>query len=310
SGTGTFSNDTIPNPLYYASPDDITNGNVRLTLHAYGMFASDSTDTMILYFVSPPEASAGIDGSVCANETFTVTTASASGYQSLLWSSSGDGTFSDPAIIHPGYTPGQQDVANGSATLFLTCYAQPPCQMTTDSLDLTILESPVFWLGNDTTVCTGQFLVLDATTTGVSQYMWYPGLQTTSSITIDSTGIGVGTQEFIAVLTNTLGCTGRDTIRITFINCPGIEEAGITGLDIRPNPNNGNFTISFTTTKEKTIGIQVIDLTGSTVFKLPPQQVMGPYRKDLNLEGLRQGTYFLELTDEHGKITRKLIIQK
>ena len=41
-------------------------------------------------------------------------------YDNLTWTTSGDGTFNDATIPMPIYTPGPQDIANGSATLTIT----------------------------------------------------------------------------------------------------------------------------------------------------------------------------------------------
>jgi hypothetical protein len=41
-------------------------------------------------------------------------------HNSLTWTTSGDGTFNDATIATPIYTPGTQDIANGSATLTIT----------------------------------------------------------------------------------------------------------------------------------------------------------------------------------------------
>ena len=41
-------------------------------------------------------------------------------YDNLQWTTSGDGTFDDATIPMPIYTPGPQDIANGSATLTIT----------------------------------------------------------------------------------------------------------------------------------------------------------------------------------------------
>ena len=41
---------------------------------------------------------------------------------SMQWTTNGDGTFSNAAIVNPIYTPGAQDIANGEVTLTLTAY--------------------------------------------------------------------------------------------------------------------------------------------------------------------------------------------
>jgi hypothetical protein len=44
----------------------------------------------------------------------------AANYESVSWTSSGDGSFSDVGILNPVYTPGSNDVDNGSVDLIIT----------------------------------------------------------------------------------------------------------------------------------------------------------------------------------------------
>ena len=62
---------------------------------------------------------AGLDVSICEGEPAQIL-GYAANYESLLWTTSGDGTFDDATIANPIYTPGAQDLANGSATLTIS----------------------------------------------------------------------------------------------------------------------------------------------------------------------------------------------
>ena len=62
---------------------------------------------------------AGLDLSICQGETVQLL-GYASNYDNLLWTTSGDGTFDDATIANASYTPGPQDIANGSVTLTIT----------------------------------------------------------------------------------------------------------------------------------------------------------------------------------------------
>lgn len=64
-------------------------------------------------------ASAGLDMSVCEGESVHIL-GYAVNYESLQWTTDGDGTFNDATVPDPIYTPGTQDIANGTATLTLT----------------------------------------------------------------------------------------------------------------------------------------------------------------------------------------------
>ena len=94
---------------------------------------------------------------------------------------------------------------------------------------------PVITLGNDTTVCAETSIVLNAGI-GLSIYMWNTG-ETSQSISIDS--IGIGTFTFNVTGTNTEGCSGSDSINVTFDICNAIDNS-ITSESIilYPNPFN------------------------------------------------------------------------
>ena len=66
-----------------------------------------------------PTAYAGPDASICQGLSFTVTAATATNYNSLLWTSSGTGTFLNNATLTPTYTPSAADISTGSADLRL-----------------------------------------------------------------------------------------------------------------------------------------------------------------------------------------------
>ncbi len=69
-----------------------------------------------------PEADAGIDASICQNGTYTLADATVNNNDGLLWTTSGDGSFSDNSILHAVYDPGTADIAAGTVTLTLTAY--------------------------------------------------------------------------------------------------------------------------------------------------------------------------------------------
>ena len=63
---------------------------------------------------------AGNPAFMCGNSTTSLVEATASNYGTLLWTSSGDGTFDDFTILNPVYKPGPNDYIAGAVTLTLT----------------------------------------------------------------------------------------------------------------------------------------------------------------------------------------------
>lgn len=103
---------------------------------------SGSDCCWIDYIVLPRDmslvASAGLDVTACQGEPAQLL-GYAANYESLLWTTSGDGTFSDAGIANPTYTPGAQDIATGTATLTMT--ATKGSQTITDEITVTITSA-------------------------------------------------------------------------------------------------------------------------------------------------------------------------
>jgi len=174
SGTGTFSSQYMVNPTYTPSQNDIDDGSVVLTMTAYSFGVCPSaSDAMVLTISAPVEVNAGSDATICEGTTYTLIDASELNTTSLLWSTSGDGTFSDVNALHPVYTPGSSDIANGSATLMLTGFAAAPCATVTDQMVLTISHQASANAGADTTICEGgSYTLTGASAVNAVSIMW------------------------------------------------------------------------------------------------------------------------------------------
>ncbi|MBK7213812.1 MAG: exo-alpha-sialidase [Bacteroidales bacterium] len=171
TGTGSFNDNTILNPVYTPSQSDIEAGALILTLTVTGLSAGDVQESSLNLTISPkPTAFAGADASICQGTAFTVAGASATNYAQLLWSSSGNGTFDDAGLMMPVYTPGSNDIANGMAHLYLVSDAGNACDDARDTLNLVIHPSPVATLTAAATVCKGDSIQLGFAITGTAPF--------------------------------------------------------------------------------------------------------------------------------------------
>jgi hypothetical protein len=100
-----------------------------------------------------------------------------------------------------------------------------------DTISVTLRKNPIVHLGNDTTVCNGAVLNLNAGTDGID-YFWNTG-QTTNNININSPGT------YIAFVTNGDACVKIDTI---IVNMQG-ELPTIQGISVT---NNGAYSFYYT----------------------------------------------------------------
>jgi hypothetical protein len=169
-GDGTFSDPSALKPIYTPGVADISTGSVTLTLTAKGNGScAPTSDAMVLILTPGPAADAGSDETICQGDDFDLSTSttlpSAADFSSLSWSSSGDGTFSDPSALTPIYSPGATDISAGSVTLTLTANGNGPCDPTSDAMVLTLTSEPSVDAGSDEAICQGDDFDLSTSTT-------------------------------------------------------------------------------------------------------------------------------------------------
>lgn len=124
------------------------------------------------YTIAMPGPWAGPNPEICFSDKAFLGDASAANYSSIYWSTSGDGTFDDPLLIHTTYTPGVNDVTAGS--VYLTLHAKKEDYTVSDEVIVRILPVPQVYAGADTTIISGTQLLLATASAGYySELHWY-----------------------------------------------------------------------------------------------------------------------------------------
>ncbi|RKX84697.1 MAG: hypothetical protein DRP58_06865, partial [Spirochaetes bacterium] len=176
SGTGTFSDASLLNPTYNPSSADLINGSITLTLTATSNTpcAGTVSDVLVLTLIPNPIVDAGNDGTTCESAVFTVSSATASLYDNIWWTTSGTGTLASATTLTPSYTPSAIDVAAGFVTLTLNAEGDAPCSaQISDAMTLVILAEPTADAGSDSELCTGEsYTVVDASAAGYTTIVW------------------------------------------------------------------------------------------------------------------------------------------
>ena len=159
TGTGAIQNSTSPNATYIPSQADITAGTVTIKLIANPLAPCGEVaeDQILITIEEAPEAYAGDDATICEGDTFTLVTATAENFDSLLWSAPTGGTFANGTTLTPTFTPSVAEILAGEAVLVLTAQPESPCAVpVTDIMVLTIQNQPDVEAGDDTTICEGE----------------------------------------------------------------------------------------------------------------------------------------------------------
>ncbi len=175
SGTGTFNNNTILNPIYYPSSSDITNVNVTLTLSAQNISPcmGFERDSKTLFFTPAPRINAGPDTSACGNMSFPIEDATASNYVSLKWTTNGTGFFVRVNSINTIYNPSLADIDSGFVILTLTAYGYPLCDSVSDSRIIYLNLGPNVNAGPNATICQGSiYNILFSSASNYTTLLW------------------------------------------------------------------------------------------------------------------------------------------
>lgn len=170
---------------------------------------------------------AGPDDSICASSDFSCSAASGSDYTAINWSSSGNGSFSDPSVLNPIYTPGSQDITNGSVTLYITAFGIGPCPDITDSLILGITNPGPIVISGDTVLCEGNTGILSVPP--ADSYLWSTG-EITQYITISPLSL-----ETYSVTVTIGACTITDDVLVQVMLNPGVDAGTDTSICLGEN---------------------------------------------------------------------------
>ncbi|MBE0639102.1 MAG: S8 family serine peptidase [Bacteroidales bacterium] len=260
---------------------------------------------------------AGEDAEICIGLDFQ-TAANAQNFNSLLWTTSGTGTFNNNTLLNAIYTPSQADYDAGNVTLSLTVYGDGGATLT-DHLTLNFLYTPDAPepITGLPTVCMGFSEYYH--TNGSTNADWYEW-----ELSPDYAGSYSGNDTSI-MITFTEGFTGSAILKVRGMNdcgegefsvefpiqvddCTGVNEI-LAGekFTVAPNPNNGSFLITFADDIVKDNTIKILDTKGQTLFV---QTNSGANQLQLDVRSLENGFYFLMIENEFSTSIEKLIINK
>jgi hypothetical protein len=102
--------------------------------------------------------------------------------------------------------------------------------------------------------------------------------------------------------TNNLITTG-------LLSATGINQyADNTFLNIYPNPNNGNFAISFDATEKANYKLELKNTLGQLIFQEALTDFIGSYTKQINLQKFGKGVYLLNFITSNNQFIKKIMV--
>jgi hypothetical protein len=180
----------------------------------------------------PPVAFAGNNGSICAGDTFILGSSTAANYNSLRWSSSGTGHFSDSTILYPVYYPSAADQTAGSVVLSLNALASG-YTAALSTCTLTIYPLPVPQItGLNTAFCID---ALPVQASGLPSGGTFSGTAITPSGYFTPGNAAPGALTVTYHYTHPLTtCSSNDSLTITIHPLPAISVSNPSPLGICP----------------------------------------------------------------------------
>ena len=135
SGDGSFTSATVEDAVYTPGTNDIAAGTVTLTMTVTGA-CNNPSDNIVLTITPESTADAGARDSNSLLQCELYGLSHRDQWHSILWTSSGDGSFTSATVEDAVYTPGTNDIAAGTVTLTMTVTGT--CNNPSDNIVLTI----------------------------------------------------------------------------------------------------------------------------------------------------------------------------
>lgn len=174
TGDGYFDNPEVCDAIYFPGEDDITEGETVLCLIAFpdNPCVMPTADCLILYINKLPVIHNLNDTVICQNSQLLLNP-TVLHCDSVEWTTSGDGFFSNQYLVNPVYFPGEQDITNGEAELQLMAVSGFVCNTSVSvSMTLTIQSFPTVYQVPDQTVCAGDTIFLEGGGSNYATICW------------------------------------------------------------------------------------------------------------------------------------------
>lgn len=308
NGDGTFNDITALHPVYTPGNNDKITGTVTLHLSATsGNSCPDADDNLTLSINPLPTIVLSAASQICKGDSTLLS------YQ-LSGTAPYEVLFSSGEIRNIATDNFQEWIKPDNNTLYeVQKVTDAKGCITNESVNaaVQVLALPVVNLTADTSLCGNLVLNLSANAQGAASYLWMPGAKTTPTISIDTTGIGLGAHIYTLEATSTNGCKTTAKSTVTFKNCTGQEEiVGNVAFAVFPNPTRGEFAIDLRSNTRERIDMQITDLNGKVVYMQDGIVVDGALSKQFNVKHLTPATYLLVLENNKIKISKQLVIIK
>lgn len=189
---------------------------------------------------------------------------------------------------------------NASGNYWINATNQYGCSSSSQPVSINFIEEPPkpnFGIAGNTMTC---FL------TDVS-FQWYENSVLIPGAT-NNTYTATTSDYYSLVATNSFGCF--NTSNIVFVTVNGINETVlVNNVSIFPNPNKGEFVITFDMIAVADVHITITDLVGKIIYQKNEGEYNGKFERFINLSDLNKGMYLFNLQVGAQQINKRFVIQ-
>ena len=105
-------------------------------------------------------------------------------------------------------------------------------------------------------------------------------------------------------------CASDNTCETVTVNGIGVETFHINNLKLFPNPNQGQFTLSFTQDYISDVLIEIVDMAGKVVYTQMTENFSGEFAHTFEKGALASGAYMLRIRNDKGSTVKSVIVNK
>jgi hypothetical protein len=242
-------------------------------------YVRDSVSVYPSYQLKAPiNAMAGPDFDICEGNLAQLNGAASGGdgNYSYLWEPTGP--LNNPGIPNPIFT------ATGSGNLVFGVLDGLFC-VDYDTLVVSTNPLPVVDLGGDTLLCGGS-VSLDAGP-GMASYLWSDA-STGQMLVATIPGL------YYVTVVDAQGCEDSDSVMVDV--CVSLDDSAENGIKLIPNPSSEGSKLMLDR-RYAAVSVSIVDVKGRVVSS---HQYNGVNSIDLNVSGLVQGVYMVQVSTEDG----------
>ena len=265
---------------------------------------------------------AGDDNTICENNEFQCT-GSATNYATMLWLTSGTGSFNNDTIMDPIYTPSEEDILNGYVDICLSIIDVNENPMM-DTLKLSINNVPHTPTTPDGLQLADLYKITQSEYTidaiqAANSYSW--------SIYPEGAGVIEGAETIGTVIWNS-EFEGNAWIKVCGINDCGmgnnsdslevyiINSVGISNLDadikvnVSPNPSDGMCILKFSSKLKGNASVVITNQVGSVIYSNNVVNIIDGLKLVIDLKDQPSGLYYIKTKTQKGTKVNKLVLVK